>query len=70
MPEIGKLMVGAGLILALIGFFLWKFSGKIPLGHLPGDIYIQKPGFTFAFPLTTCILLSLVLTLVLWLVRR
>ncbi len=68
--ELGKLLLGAGIVLALVGLFLWKLSGKIPLGRLPGDLYVQKPGMTFYFPLTTCILLSLVLTLVLWLVRR
>lgn len=70
MPELGKLLVGAGIVLALVGLFLWKLSGRIPLGRLPGDFYIQKPGFSFYFPLTTCILLSLILTLVMWLVRR
>lgn len=70
MPELGKLLVGMGIALALIGLFLWKLSGRIPLGRLPGDFYIQRPNFTFYFPLTTCILLSLLLTLVLWLVRR
>lgn len=70
MPELGKLLVGLGVAVTLIGLFLWKFSGRIPLGRLPGDLYVQKPNFTFYFPLTTCILLSLLLTFVLWLVRR
>lgn len=69
-PELGKLLVSAGVLLAVVGLFLWKFSGKIPLGRLPGDIYVQKPGMSFYFPLTTCILLSLLLTFILWLARR
>ena len=70
MPELGKLLVAAGLGLALVGLFLWKLSGRIPLGRLPGDFWVQKPGFSFYFPLTTCVLLSLLLTLVMWLLRR
>lgn len=70
MQELGKLLVILGLVLTGVGFFLWKFSGKLPLGRLPGDIAIEKPGFSFYFPLGTCLLLSALLTLVLWLFRR
>lgn len=70
MPEMGKLLVVAGLFLALVGLFMWKLSGRIPLGRLPGDFWVQKPGFSFYFPLTTCLLLSLLLTLVMWFLRR
>ncbi|MCX6967054.1 MAG: DUF2905 domain-containing protein [Verrucomicrobia bacterium] len=57
-------------MLALIGLFVWKLGDRIPLGRLPGDFYVQKPNLSFYFPLTTCLLLSAVLTLVLWLLRR
>ena len=70
MQDVGKLLVWAGLLMALAGLFLWKLGGRIPLGRLPGDFYVQKPNFTFYFPLTTCILLSLLVTLALWLFRR
>ena len=70
MPELGKLLVGLGVALAVVGFFLWKWSDRIPLGRLPGDFYVQKPHMSFYFPLTTCLLLSALLTLVLWLLRR
>lgn len=70
MPELGKLLVGIGVVLAFIGLILWKFSGHIPMGRLPGDFYIQKQNMTFYFPLTTCILISVILTLVMWLLRR
>lgn len=70
MQELGKLLVILGLVLTGVGFFLWKLSGKLPLGRLPGDIAIEKPGFSFYFPLGTCLLLSALLTLVLWLFRR
>ena len=47
MQEIGKLLFVAGLVLAAAGFLLWKLGGKLPLGKLPGDIAIQKPGYSF-----------------------
>jgi DUF2905 family protein len=68
--EIGKVIFIIGLVLAAVGLCLWKFSGKLPLGRLPGDIVIEKPGFSFYFPLTTCILISIILTLLFWLLRK
>jgi hypothetical protein len=70
MQEIGRVLVGLGVLLVIVGVFLWKFAGHIPLGHLPGDIAIQKPNFSFYFPFTTCLILSIVVSLVLWLLRR
>jgi hypothetical protein len=52
----------------VIGLFLWKTG--IPLGRLPGDFLVQKSNMSFYFPLTTCLILSAILTLVMWLVRR
>jgi hypothetical protein len=68
--ELGKLLFILGLLLAAAGLFLWRFSGRIPLGRLPGDIAIDKPGWSFHFPIMTCILVSIVLTLLMWLLRR
>lgn len=70
MQEIGKTLFVIGLLLAAAGFFLWKIGGKLPFGKLPGDLAIQRPNFSFYFPVTTCIVMSLVLTLLLWLLRR
>ncbi|MGC3990327.1 MAG: DUF2905 domain-containing protein [Chthoniobacteraceae bacterium] len=70
MQEIGKLICLGGLGLAFIGFVLWKLGDKLPLGRLPGDLAIQKPGYGVYFPITTCIVISLVLTLISWLMRR
>ncbi len=69
--NVGKLLILVGGILIIVGAVL-MLAGKIPwLGRLPGDIYIQRPNFTFYFPLTTSILISIVLSLVLyWLSRR
>ena len=70
MQEIGKILFFIGLLIAAAGFILWKIGDKLPLGKLPGDIAIQKPGYSFYFPLTTCIIISVVLTLLMWLFRR
>jgi hypothetical protein len=74
MPDLstlGKWLVVAGLALALAGAGLW-LMGKtgLPLGRLPGDIRIVRPGFTFYFPLTSTILVSLALTALINLVAR
>lgn len=73
MSEIGKWFIRIGGILVILGAFLWLFK-DVPLlnklGKLPGDIRIQNDNFTFYFPLTTSILLSLVLTLILWIIKR
>jgi uncharacterized protein HemY len=70
MGPLGKTLIVFGLVLVAVGVVL-SFAPKIPwLGRLPGDIYIQKGNFTFYFPLVTCLLLSLIITLVLYLFRR
>ena len=70
MPEIGKFLFMAGLVMAVAGLLIWKTGGLGVLGHLPGDISIRRPGFSFYFPVVTCILVSLILTLLMWLFRR
>ncbi len=73
MPELisaGKWLVGTGLILAAVGVFFWM-GGKIPyLGRLPGDIRIEGAQFKFYFPLATCVVLSIVGSLILWLFSK
>ncbi|MFO7857764.1 MAG: DUF2905 domain-containing protein [Ectothiorhodospiraceae bacterium] len=59
---VGLLIVAAGL--------LWPWLTRLGLGRLPGDIVVQRDSFTFYFPITTCIVVSLVVTLVLWLFRK
>jgi len=71
MSLMGKFLVIMGITIVAIGFvFLW--GPKIPfLGKLPGDIYIHRGNFSFYFPLTTCILISVILTLIFtFLIRR
>ena len=70
MTELGKPMVAAGLLLALAGALLWSGVGRGWLGQLPGDLNISRGSFSFHFPIVTCLIASVVLTLLLWLFRR
>lgn len=67
MIPLGKMLLLFGLLMVLLGLVLLvagHFSGKVPwLGRLPGDIYIQRGNWTFYFPLATCLIISVVLTL-------
>jgi len=70
MPDLGRFLIIIGVILVLVGLALW-LSPKIPwLGRLPGDILIKRENFSFYFPLGTSILLSLILSLILYLFRK
>lgn len=66
----GKILIYIGLGIALLGFILWAVSRIIPFGKLPGDIFIQREGLTIYFPIVTCIILSIVLTILLNIFRR
>ncbi len=67
----GRTLMIIGALLLLAGGVLWLVERYLPgLGRLPGDIVIQRGNFTFFFPLMTSILLSLGLTLLLWLLRK
>jgi ribose/xylose/arabinose/galactoside ABC-type transport system permease subunit len=70
MNELGKFLVALGLLIALVGAALWSGIGKGWIGHLPGDLHYSKGSFSFYFPLATCLLLSLLLTVLLWILRR
>jgi len=70
MSDLARFLMIAGAILLLLGLVLW-LGPKIPwLGKLPGDITYKRDNFTFYFPLGTCILLSVILTLILYLFRK
>jgi hypothetical protein len=58
-----------GVVLVVAGF-LWPWLSRLGLGRLPGDIVIERDNFRFYFPITTSILISLVLSLILWFLNR
>jgi hypothetical protein len=64
-----RTLIIVGLAIAAVGF-LWPWISRLGLGRLPGDILIQREGFTFYAPITTGILVSVILSLVLWLLSR
>ena len=64
-----KTLIIIGIVIIIAGL-LWPWLGKIPLGRLPGDIVIDRPGLKIYFPITTMILVSLVLSILFWLFRR
>jgi len=70
MHDLGKLVMIVGGVLFAVGFLLWKTGGLGPFGRLPGDIYVKGPNSSFYFPVVTCIVISLVLTLLGWIFRR
>ena len=73
MPDftgMGRILIIIGLVVAGVGLFM-VLAGKIPfMGKLPGDFLFRGKNFSFYFPLTTCILISAILTLILWFINR
>jgi membrane protein implicated in regulation of membrane protease activity len=67
--DIQRLLIVAGAILLAAGL-LWPWLGHLGLGRLPGDIAIERPHFRLYFPWVTCLLVSVVLTLLIWLFRK
>ena len=70
MTDLAKMLVIAGLVVAGIGLLLWSGVGKGWFGRLPGDLHYSKGNFSFYFPVVTCILLSVILSFILWLFRK
>ncbi|XID94425.1 DUF2905 domain-containing protein [Paenibacillaceae bacterium WGS1546] len=69
MNQFPKLLIGAGIVLIVVGL-LWMVGGKyLNLGRLPGDISVERGNFKFYFPVVTCILLSVLLSLIVYVVR-
>ncbi len=65
----GTILIIIGLALVLIGL-LWPWIARIPLGRLPGDIIIERPNLRIYIPITSMLLLSALLTFILWLIRK
>lgn len=71
MEDIGKFLIVTGIIIAIIGFGIILFTKMhIPIGKLPGDIIIKKKNFTFYFPLMTSILISIIISLLLYFITK
>ena len=69
--QAGKYIIIAGAIIIVIGIIIWLFGNKLGfIGRLPGDIHVKKENFSFYFPVTTMILASILLTLIMWLIRK
>jgi hypothetical protein len=64
-----RFLIVLGLVILVVGL-LWPYLSKLGLGRLPGDIVIERENTTFYFPLVTCLMLSLVLSLILWVASR
>jgi hypothetical protein len=73
MASLGKALLVIGLLVAGLGLLVWG-GGSVPLvnrlGRLPGDLYIRRDNFTFYLPITTCLVLSIVISLLIGLLRR
>ena len=69
--SLGRLLIMAGLFLVVAGLIV-TFAGRLPikLGRLPGDIHYQGRNTTFYFPVVTCIIISIILSMVMWLFRK
>lgn len=63
-----RILIAAGLVLVIVGI-CWPFLSRLPLERLPGDILIQRPGFTFYAPITTGLLIGAVISALMWLYR-
>lgn len=64
-----QLLITLGIFLLVLGL-IWPWLSQLPLGRLPGDIHIERENFSFHFPLMTGLLISVVLTLIFWLLRK
>lgn len=64
-----RVLIVIGLVIAAIGL-AWPWLSRLPIGRLPGDIVVDRPGFKFFMPITTMIIVSVVLSLILWLLRK
>ena len=67
--DMQRFLIGLGLVIVIIGF-AWPFLSRIGFGRLPGDIVIQRGNSSFYFPLATCLIISLVLSALAWLLNR
>ena len=67
--SISRLLIGLGLIILFVGI-TWPWLSRLGLGRLPGDIVVERENFHFYFPLATSVIVSIILSAVLWLLNR
>lgn len=65
----GRLLIVLGVLLVLAGL-LWPWLTRLGLGHLPGDLHIEREHFSFHFPIVTSLVISILLSLILWLINK
>jgi hypothetical protein len=71
MEQFGKTILVVGIILIFVGGIIWLFGNKLSwFGNLPGDIKVEKEGFKFYAPLVSMLIVSIIISLVIWLVRK
>lgn len=64
-----RLLILLGVV-AIVAGLAWPWLRKLPFGRLPGDIHVVREGFSFNFPIVTCIIISVVVSVLLWFFRR
>jgi len=70
LPHVGRMLMGLGAVLLILGA-VFLLAGRVPhIGRLPGDIVWRRGSFTFYFPLASCLILSALISLLLWLLRK
>lgn len=69
MSNTQKILIAVGIIIVITGF-LWPWISKLPIGKLPGDVVVDKPNFKFFFPITSMIVISLVISFIIWLIKK
>ena len=67
--HMSRFLITLGVVLVVVGL-AWPLLAKLGLGRLPGDIHIERDGFSFFFPITTGLLVSVIISLILWLLRK
>ena len=71
MQNIAKTIIIIGIILIIVGLILWFFNSKFTwFGNLPWDIKVKKENFSFYFPITTMILISIIVSIIIWLIKK
>ena len=70
MNDLGKMIFVVGVVIAVVGLLMWMGVGRGWFGKLPGDIHYSRDNFSFHFPLVTCLIISVVVTIIMWLIRK